>query len=80
MAWKTYLILYFGTDGKKPTDTAQDLENLGFSTEFGSVDFIYSWEEKPSKEQVLGLADKVADALAESGAVFNIDTRKDSNE
>lgn len=76
MTWKTYLILYFGTDAKKPTDSAEALEELGFQTEFGSVDFIYGWDEKPSKEQVLELANKVAEVLSGTGAVFNIDTRE----
>ncbi len=77
MAWKTYLILYFGTQEKKPTEIAKSLEELGFTTEFGSVDFIYSWGEKPTKEQVLELADKISKVLEGSGAVFNIDTRDD---
>jgi hypothetical protein len=76
MAWKTYLILHFGTTGKKPTELAKDLEGLGFSAEFGSVDFAYDWDEKPSKESVLDLADKITDVLKDSGSVFNIDTHE----
>ena len=75
MVWQTYLILHFGTNGKKPTEIAKDLEGLEFNAEFGANDFSYAWgDEKPSKEQVLGLADKVAETLQGSGAVFNIDT------
>jgi len=76
MAWKTYLILYFGTNEKKPSDAAKALEELGFNTTIGAIDFIYDWSEKPSKEQILELADKVAEVLKDSGAVFNIDTRE----
>jgi hypothetical protein len=78
MAWKTYLILHFGSRGKKPTEIAKDLESLGFTTEFGSVDFVYQWgEQKPKKESVLGLADKIVEVLKDSGSVFNIDTNQD---
>ncbi len=78
MAWKTYLILHFGTRGKKPSEIAKDLESLGFNAEFGSVDFVYAWgEEKPTKELVLALADKIVDILKDSGSVFNIDTNQD---
>lgn len=74
MAWKTYLIMYFGTKGTSTTEIAQRLESLGFETQFGSVDFVHNWNDKPTKEQVLALGDKVADALKETGAVFNLDT------
>lgn len=74
MTWKTYLILYFGTQGKKPTEVSIAIETVGFKANLGAVDYVYNWDEKPSKEQVLELADKVAEVLQESGAVFNIDT------
>ena len=78
MVWKTYLILHFGTQGAKPTELAAKLGTLGFNAEFGAIDFIYNWgEEQPSKEQVLGLADKVAETLNGSGSVFNIDTNSE---
>jgi len=76
MAWKTYLILYFGTRGPSPTDIAKTLEDLGFTTKIGAIDFIYDWQEKPSEAQILELADKVASSLKDSGSVFNIDTRE----
>ncbi len=72
--WKTYLIIYFGTKETKPTEVAKKLEEIGFETSFGPVDFIYEWEEKPSKEQVLELADKISESLKESGVIFNLDT------
>jgi hypothetical protein len=75
MAWKTYLIMYFGANGVKPSDIAKKLEALGFVTMFGSVDFVYDWKGKePTKSEALALGDKVAGALQGSGAVFNLDT------
>jgi hypothetical protein len=66
--------MYFGTRGTSTTEIAQRLESLGFETQFGSVDFVHSWKTQPTKAQVLALGDKVADALKETGAVFNLDT------
>ena len=74
MAWKTYLIMYIGTEGKKPTEIAKVLEKLGFETTFGPVDFIYNWSKRPTKAEVLGLGDKLVNALGGSGSVFNLDT------
>jgi hypothetical protein len=76
MGWKTYLVMYFGTDDEvEPTEIAKRVEALGFVTTFGSVDFVYDWKnKKPTKEEVLALGDKLAKALKGSGAVFNLDT------
>ena len=75
MVWKTYLILYFGTKERKPSEIEKTLSEMGFESEIGPVDFIYHWgENQPTKEQILGLADKIAEALKDSGAMFNIDT------
>ncbi len=75
MGWKTYLILHFGTQGKKPTEISVAIETVGFKANLGAVDYVYNWEAEPSKVQILELADKVAEALQGSGAVFNIDTQ-----
>lgn len=74
MGWRTYLVMYFGTKGVGATEIGRRVESLGFKTTFGSVDFIYEWQDKPTKEQVLALGDKLCEALKDSGAVFNLDT------
>ena len=74
MAWRTYLIMYFGTRGTTTTEIAKRVEAVGFKTVFGSADFIYDWKEKPTKEQILTLGDKVVKSLHNTGAVFNLDT------
>lgn len=74
MAWKTYLIMYFGTKGIGPSEIARRIEKLGFVTTIGSTDFIYGWDKKPTKEEILDLGDKTARELEETGAVFNLDT------
>lgn len=75
MGWKTYLIMYFGTEGIKASDIAKKVEALGFETLFGSVDFVYNWKDKkPTKAEVLAIGDKLTALLKGSGAVFNLDT------
>lgn len=75
MGWRTYLVIYFGTIGAKPTDIAKKLDALGFEAAFGSVDFVFDWKnKKPTKDEVLILGDKVVKALQGTGAVFNLDT------
>lgn len=76
MGWKTYLIVYFGTNGRKPSEIAKELEGLGFETHFGMVDFIYNWDREPTKEDALKLGDRVAEVLKGSESVFNLDTHE----
>jgi hypothetical protein len=75
MAWKTYLVMYFGTGIVKPSEVVKKIERLGFKLAFGPVDFSYDWgEKKPTKENVMDLADKLHEAISFSGATFNLDT------
>lgn len=75
MGWKTYLVMFFGTGNGKPTEIVKRVESLGFRTALGPVDFIYDWGNKvPVKEEVLALADRLAELLKNTGAIFNIDT------
>jgi len=73
--WKTYLIIYFGDKGAKPTDIVAKINELGFKTRLGTFDFSYKWgEEAPSKESILELGNKVAEAIKDTGVIFALDT------
>ena len=76
MVWTTYLVMYFGTGNTKASEVIEKVESVGFKTTFGPVDFVYKWQQKPSKEQVLELADKLTETLKGTGAIFNIDTHQ----
>ena len=76
MSWKTYLVMYFKAGNEKASDIIKKVESAGFKTTFGPVDFVYEWSKQPSKEQVLKLADKLAEALSGTGVMFNIDTHE----
>ena len=74
MGWKTYLVMYFGTDGSKITDVVKKVESLGFRAALGPVDFEYEWNNAPSKEEVFRLGDKLMEILKGTGVIFNLDT------
>ena len=76
MTWKTYLVMYFSTGNGKISEMVKMVESVGFTTSFGPVDFVYEWENKPTKEQILELADKLTETLKDTGAIFNIDTHE----
>lgn len=75
MAWKTYLVMYFGTQGPSVSEVVKKVESLGFKAALGPVDFIYDWKDKaPTKDEVLKLADKLTITLKSTGVIFNLDT------
>lgn len=76
MAWKTYLVMYFSSGEEKVSEIIKKVESVGFTTSLGPVDFLYEWEKEPTKEEILDLADKLGEALKNTGAIFNIDTHE----
>ena len=77
MAWKTYLVMYFRSGKEKASDVVKKVESVGFECTVGPVNFVYDWKEgKPTKEEILDLADKLAENLDGTGVMFNIDTHE----
>ena len=76
MSWKTYLVMYFGSDGNiSVNEIVKKVESLGFVSTIGPVDFLYDWKNKtPSKEDIFELADKLKKTLQGTGTIFNLDT------
>ena len=76
MSWKTYLVMYFGTNnGVSIKEIVQKVESLGFESAIGPVDFLYDWRDKqPSKENIFELANKLKKVLKDTGTIFNLDT------
>ena len=58
---KTYVKLYFSSEGAGPLDIVEDLRNMGFRTEVGEYDFSISWE---SPEQYVSIMRSLHNALA----------------
>ena len=76
MGWKTYLIMYFGTEGNSNmTDVVGKVESLGFKSVLGPADFVYEWNgDEPTKEAVFELGDKLIELLKGTNTIFNLDT------
>jgi len=75
MAWKTFLVVYFKS-GNRISEIIKKVEKIGFTCVVGPVDFIYHWKTKPTKEQIIELADKLSEILKGTDTIFNIDTHE----
>ena len=56
---RTYVRMIFHSEGADPLTVQRVMEDLGFERSMGLHDFVYSWKEKASLDQVLKLVSDV---------------------
>ncbi|HEY9247141.1 MAG TPA: hypothetical protein VIO11_09870 [Candidatus Methanoperedens sp.] len=71
---KSYLILWFNSEGGKPSDINQRLFSLGFKPMRGSHDFVYEWGKNVDIEEILRFGDKVQITLKGLNVMFKLET------
>lgn len=71
---KTYLLVWFSSEGTRPSEINQRLMSLGFEPMKGSYDFVYNWNSSVSVEKILEFGDKVYLSLQGTGAMFKLET------
>ncbi|MDD3043245.1 MAG: hypothetical protein PHV51_06420 [Methanosarcinaceae archaeon] len=71
---KTYLVIWFSSNGVCPSEVTQRLMSLGFEPMQGGYDFVYKWESGVGIDQVLKFGDKVFLSLQGTGAMFKLET------
>ena len=71
---KTYLLVWFSSEGARPSEVNQRLMSLGFEPVKGSYDFVYNWNSSVSVEKILEFGDKVYLSLPGTGAMFKLET------
>ncbi len=71
---KTYLLIWFNSDGYSPSEVNQRLMSLGFNPMHGSHDYVYNWDNNVDMDEILRFGDKVQLSLQGSGVMFKIET------
>jgi hypothetical protein len=72
---KTYLQVFFNSEGSAPSEIKNQLMDMGFKATKGNYDFVFDWgKEKADIEELVFFADKVHTALKHSNVYFNIET------
>jgi len=70
----SYLTVTFSTEGARPSEVANLLQDIGFRPTKGNYDFVYEWDKSARVEDALWLADKVQVALRGTHVLFKIET------
>jgi hypothetical protein len=71
---KTYLLVWFSSEGARPSEVNRRLTSLGFEPMQGSYDFVYNWNSNISVDKVLEFGDKVYLSLQGTGVMFKLET------
>jgi len=71
---KTYLLVWFNSDGACPSEINRRMMSLGFESMQGTYDFVYNWNNNVSIDKVLEFGDKVYLSLQGTGVMFKIET------
>ncbi len=71
---KSYLTLWFSSDGASPVEVVDALKEIGFNPISGNYDMEYVWDKKPSVDDILYLADLIKKKLGDKKVLFKIET------
>jgi len=71
---KTFLLIWFNSNGARPSDVNRRLMSLGFQPMQGPYDYVYNWGDNVDVDEILRFGDKVHLSLQDSGVLFKIET------
>ena len=72
---KTYLTLWFNSEGSKPSQVVRQMEKFGFKSLRGNYDFEYDWgSRKASVDDVLIMNDRLQATLKKGNVLFKSET------
>lgn len=71
---KSYLIVWFNSEGGKPSEINQRLMSLGFKPLQGTHDYVYEWRKNVEVEEILRFGDKVKMTLQGLNVMFKLET------
>jgi hypothetical protein len=71
---KTYLTLWFSSEGASPVEVVARLRSLGFAALRGYHDHVYEWGRKVEVEDVLQIANSVHETLKGLTVLYKLET------
>jgi len=71
---KTYLTVWFNSEGASPTVVAEKLQNMGFKPIRGRYDHVYDWGRKIELEEILQIGTAVHETLKGLKVIYKLET------
>lgn len=71
---KSYLIVWFNSEGGMPSEVNKRLTAMGFQAIQGAYDYVYDWGSSASIDDILQIGDRVQLTLKKLNVTFKIET------
>lgn len=71
---KTYLSIWFSSEGASPSEINRRLMSMGFKPLQGFYDYVYDWGDSVDVDEILKFGDKVHLSLHNMGVRFKIES------
>ncbi len=71
---KTYITIFFNSEGGRPSDVIDSLVELGFKPIAGPYDMVYEWPNHATVQDAIDFADQIQLTLEGMGVMFKIET------
>ncbi len=71
---KTYLTVWFHSEGGKISSVTDRLLSLGFKPLKGTYDYVYDWDKNAEVNDAIWFGDKVQEVLKGDDIFFKIET------
>jgi len=71
---KTYLVLWFSSEGSEPRLVIEKLLSIGFKPVRGYYDLAYDWGKEATMEEVLMLSNAIRETIRGSNVMHKMET------
>ena len=71
---KTYLTIWFSSEGAEPLKIAERLQGMGFKPITGQYDHVYDWNRDVNVEEILRLSNSIHETLKGLSVLYKIET------
>ena len=71
---KSYLVVWFSSEGGTPSEVHKRLTSMGFQAMQGAYDYVYDWGLNASIDNILQIGDRVHLTLKGLDVTFKIET------
>jgi hypothetical protein len=71
---KTYLVVWFNSDGGRSSEITERLLSMGFRPVRGNFDYVYDWGSNVGVDEAIRIGDQVHETLKGCNVSFKIET------
>jgi hypothetical protein len=71
---KTYLTIWFNSEGSPPMKVVERILALGFKPIKGHYDHVYDWRREPTLEEILQLLNGLHETLKGMRVIYKVET------